>query len=82
MNGFRLVFSVLIIFLVVTRWMQYSKTFRPLLMAIKKSQIKSRITQKYIIKYIAALVVLTVCSLFLSTVYVNATVIKCECFFE
>lgn len=82
MNGFRLAFSILIITLTVIRWKQYFKIFYPLLLAIKKSQIKSKITQRSIIDYFIVLFSISVPAAFLIVIYLNVFIFNIECFLK
>lgn len=82
MNRFRLAFSVLAILLVVIRWKQYFKIFHPLLLTIKKSQIKSKITQRSIIDYFIVLFSISVPAAFLIVVYLNVFIFNVECFLK
>lgn len=81
-NKFRLLFSVLIILITVIRWKQYFKIFHPLLLAIKKSQIKSKITQRSIVEYFIVLLSISVSAAFLIVIYLNIFVFNIECFLK
>lgn len=82
MNGFRLAFSILVILLVIIRWKQYFKIFHPLLLAIKKSQIKSKITQRSIIDYFIVLFSISVPAAFLIVIYLNIFIFNIKCFLK
>ena len=82
MNRFRLAFSILVILLVIIRWKQYFKIFHPLLLAIKKSQIKSKITRRSIIDYFIVLFSISIPAAFLIVIYLNVFIFNIECFLK